>query len=67
MGHHILHKENLLGMKVVDLRKLFCEMTSGSDDDDDDDDKDDFGYYYRDNMIAQFKQDLYNKTSPEKN
>ena len=29
----------------------------------DDDDKDDFGYHYRDNMIAQVKQDLYNKNS----
>ena len=29
---------------------------------DDVDGEDDFGYYYRDNMIAQFKQDLYNKT-----
>ena len=28
---------------------------------DDDDDEDDFGYHYRDNMIAQFKQDLNNK------
>ena len=29
----------------------------------DDDDKDDFEYHSRDNMIAQFKQDLYNKIS----
>ena len=28
---------------------------------DDEDDDVDFGYLYRDNMIAQFKKDLYNK------
>ena len=32
-----------------------------TDEDDDDDDDDDFGYVFRDNMIAQFKRDLYNK------
>ena len=29
--------------------------------DDEDDDKDEFGYYYRDNMTAQFEKDLLNK------
>ena len=29
---------------------------------DDNDDGDDFGYQYRDNMIAQFKQDLYKRS-----
>ena len=28
----------------------------------DNDDDDDIGYHHRDNMIAQFKQDLYNKS-----
>ena len=32
------------------------------DDEGEDDYKDSFGYYYRDRMIAQFKQDLYNKS-----
>ena len=31
------------------------------DDDDKYDDKDDVGFYYRDNMIAQFKQNFYDK------
>ena len=48
------------------LNTYFMMVTKWSDfvkdNDDDDDDKDDFGQYYRDNLIAQFKQNFYNKS-----
>ena len=43
----------------------YFKMVSNSndfvEDDDEDDREDEFEYHFRDNMIAQFKQDLYNK------
>ena len=46
------------------LKTYFRMFTNLNDyvEDDDDDDDDDFGYQYRDNMIAQFEQDLGNKS-----
>ena len=59
----IFGSENVLA--VYGFLKTAFKMVIKLNDyvkDDDDDDKDDFGYHYRDNLIAQFKQVLYNKS-----
>ena len=43
------------------LNGYVTDDVDDDDDDDDDDDEHDFGYDYKDNMIAQIKQNLYNK------
>ena len=45
------------------LKTNFRMVTNLNDYVKDDDDGDAFGYLYRDNMIAQFSQDIYNKKS----
>ena len=46
------------------LRAYFMMVTNLNEyvEDDDDDDKDGFGYPYRDNILAHFKQDIYYKS-----
>ena len=44
------------------LKTYFKLVTNLKDYVKDDDDDDDFRYHYRDNMIAQFKQDFWNKS-----
>ena len=51
-------------LPVYGFLKIYIMMVTNmkdyvkDDDDGEDDYKDDFGYYYRDNMIPQFKQEL---------